>query len=344
MHRRLLISQILPNSFVRHYSASQAANNFIEKLSRRVFNEHLIMFPLFVTNYIDPSIYKSDYFLVKVNFHILRKNFFYRKKSNVVINAFLMFFDTFTGVRFFIRNKNYKFLWFYNLTPHNFLLALFLKFFLKRKCFVILADFNPSDNYFSIWFYIRLVICKMDGIICLSEYSKSYFNHVNSYVIAGVSTPQFYLSKVKSYSEIDFDNFMFSGRLSEINGISLLLNTFAKLPEKKLFISGSGELEYLAKEFSDKYDNIMYLGNLPYEQYLEILSKIDIHFSLRDPQFHENQFNFPSKIFEYLYYSKIVISSVKYQHLLNSVLQCEFNQDSLYIFIKNLNHFFIVGK
>ncbi len=327
----------MPNSYVRHYSASQAANNFIEKLSQRVFSEHLILYPLFVTKSIDPSIYKIDFFSRNVNFYVLR-NFFFRKKSNIVSNVLLMFFDTFLGIRFFIKNKNYTDLWFYNLTPHNFLLALFLKSFFNRKCYVILADFNPSDSYLSIWYYIKFVIRKMDGIICLSEYSKSYFNHINSYVIAGVSAPKSNFSNIKAYSEINFENFMFSGRLSDINGISLLLNTFSNLPDKKLYISGCGELENLVLQFSNKYENIFYLGNLPYEQYLECLTKIDIHFSLRDPQFYENLFNFPSKIFEYLYYSKIVISSVKYEHLLNSVLQCEFSQDSLYLFIKNFNH------
>jgi hypothetical protein len=57
------------------------------------------------------------------------------------------------------------------------------------------------------------------------------------------------------------------------------------------------------------------LGLLDYGAYIAVLEKCDIALSLRNPSDLEHQFNFPSKILEYLSKSKLVISSLIYKDL-----------------------------
>jgi hypothetical protein len=81
-----------------------------------------------------------------------------------------------------------------------------------------------------------------------------------------------------------------------------------------LFITGrpyeykDSAFDELIEYYTSRFDNIKHLGLLDYEEYLVILDKCDIALSLRNPLDKEHQFNFPSKILEYLSKSKWIFN------------------------------------
>ena len=55
---------------------------------------------------------------------------------------------------------------------------------------------------------------------------------------------------------------------------------------------------------------------MKYNDYISLLKdKIHICLSLRNPEYKENENNFPSKILEYFSYNKLVISTIKYPEI-----------------------------
>lgn len=87
------------------------------------------------------------------------------------------------------------------------------------------------------------------------------------------------------------------------------------MPECKLHISGFCEDDSIIKEYSSKYNNIIYHGKVEYKEYVQLLETIPFLLSTRDPKATENQCNFPSKIIEALLYNRIIVSTIHYAQL-----------------------------
>jgi len=104
---------------------------------------------------------------------------------------------------------------------------------------------------------------------------------------------------------------MYSGLLSRVTGVDILLNAMENLEENKieLWISGKGELEYEVRTASEKDTRIKYLGHMEYSEYMKCLEEADVLINPRNMSLPENQNNFPSKIMEYLAVGKPIISS-----------------------------------
>ena len=95
----------------------------------------------------------------------------------------------------------------------------------------------------------------------------------------------------------------------------MVLETFSKLPDCDLHITGSKGNEQILQQYAGKYDNIHWHGQLSFNDYLELLHSVTFQLSTRDPQMPENQCNFPSKIMEALFHNRIIISTIQYQQL-----------------------------
>ena len=246
----------------------------------------------------------------------------------------LRFFNAFIeNIRIFIAImvKNENDIWFYNLNQHTWIVFVLLKIFRKR-CFLIFADFDPGlrSNVISKW-----LIGRFDGIISFSQGASYLFpkiHHVK--ILPGIFNVTCDLPGNKTICKTKV---LFSGSLSKHAGIDLALETFSKLPQINLVITGSGSEEGKISEYCKKYANISYLGNMNYADYLNILKEIDITLSLRNPSFSENIYNFPSKILDFFISGKIVISTVKYSSLPDSsYFYCDYNSDSLGIVINKI--------
>ena len=77
---------------------------------------------------------------------------------------------------------------------------------------------------------------------------------------------------------------------------------------------------------------------MTYQDYQNLLNQCTYTLSLRNIKLIEHQYNFPSKIVEYLSYNKVVVSTKVYEELQdNVILFTEYDGKSLANVIKNHN-------
>jgi len=249
------------------------------------------------------------------------------KALNVVI-------ENITIVREIIRKKENN-IWFYNLTPQVILAFIILKILLRKKCFILVADFTPELFRNKI----ALKLMKLsNGVISLTpELKKLIGNGIPVLVKAGIIDESHIVTKTNT--EVIRNKFLFSGSLSKYTGIELALDVFAQLPEMELFISGTGQSIDVIKEYCEKYPNIHYCGYLDFKEYLSLLDSVDFVLSLRDISLGKNNYNFPSKIVEYLINKKIVISTKQYETLDNDIyFYCDYELTDLKEKVLFVNH------
>ena len=127
-----------------------------------------------------------------------------------------------------------------------------------------------------------------------------------------------------------------SGVLSEeISMLTMILDAFSKLPDYELHITGVKGDEKTLKKYNDKFENIHWHGQLPFSEYIDLLHSVTFQLSTRNPDYPENQCNFPSKIIEALLHNRIVISTILYPQL-DGVKYFHVGADSEK-FVKNIN-------
>lgn len=226
--------------------------------------------------------------------------------------------------------------WLYNLNYLNFVLFILLALFKPSvKKNVIVMDFTPSEKMLSMANFFLWLCNKADGTICLSQ--SELFTVRNSACLAGVIPNQRndhpVIEKITS-------DFLISGNLNEQISMlkSLLIPAFKRMPDRKLHISGIAHDEKDILEMIAGADNIIYHGRVSYEEYSNLLNSIPFLFSTRNPDFTENQCNFPSKVIEGLLHNRIIISTIHYNQL-NGVMYYEAptDVDSFVNYINNLD-------
>ena len=314
MCNRIFVSNVVPKDFITKLNVSAAANYFSYNL-------------------IEASIFDQNISLVPPN--VNRK--FKRSKEGVIFYSIIG--DSFLKKSWcFLENirkifksiKPQSRIWFYNLNSYNLLLFLILKAFKKDiKLFIILLDYTPSKNLFSISHLILTLINSSDGIISLTDNPSISHKKI---VIPGFVKDKTYpkLNKVNY-------NFLLSGILSENRSPELILEAFSKFPHFNLIITGKIENHLLIDTYVKKCNNIKYLGFVEYDQYVEILNEASFSINSRNPKFEENHFNFPSKAIEHLSYNRIVISTMRYKELSGiNYFYVKPNPESLMVFLKEL--------
>ena len=105
--------------------------------------------------------------------------------------------------------------------------------------------------------------------------------------------------------------FMYSGLLSRVTGVDLLLEAMKENRDQdiRLVITGKGDLEQPVRDAAQKDDRVEYKGHLTYEEYISELQRADVLVNPRNMELPENQNNFPSKILEYLATGKRIVST-----------------------------------
>lgn len=219
----------------------------------------------------------------------------------------------------------------YNLDAHNLIFLLILSFFSHKKSYVIVADYFLHKNLFLRKLF-DFVYRRMDGVLILNDNIKV---NKNSQLLPGlISSSEI---SIPSYCKISDKKMeaIFSGSLGKTTGFELCLGALSKMDNVNLTITGKPYyyddegFESIISKYKD-FKNINYKGLLEFSEYKRYLSKADIAFSLRDPSDLDHDFNFPSKILEYLAAGKIVISSKRYDFIPEGILYyCDYNTESL---------------
>lgn len=301
MNYRIFWTCILPEHLIAEYNLSFAACNFsFNLMSGGMFDKVYSSLPLYVGGEMQQEAFEDNRF--ELIYDKWRgKRGLWRKLAT--------FKEQFSIFRQIPKRSS---VWFYNVNTLNALLFLLLKLFKPSvQLNVIVLDFTPVNQGLGLnQIYLKLINWA-HGRICLAN--SSLFRKHNSTVLPGV-IPQGNeklpgIKKVKG-------TFLLSGALSEeISMLSMVLNTFSKLPDCELYVTGSKGNEELLHEYANKFSNIHWHGQLPFKDYLELLHDVSFQLSTRDVRFPENQCNFPSKIIEALYHNRIVISTIQYPQL-----------------------------
>ena len=304
MKKRALIIEIATEKEVLSCGCSPAGYNFCRNIVlSKIFDASYSLVPWQVKDKVKPT--------ENIGIHYIQS----RKKIPFIGKIFNFVLDSISLIR---NVKHSEFIWFYNLTLHTLLAYIYLRFILRKKVFVVLADFDNKPTFFSVSKILSVCIGYAQGIISLS--ARSFFsNHKNFSVLPGFA-PECKHEDNSGKLHADADNmFLYAGAISKPWGAMLLVDTFAMLPEIRLSISGpislpSGGKELFFEKIS-KLRNVSYKGLLPIEEYNLLLEKSSVLLSLRDPDFYGNQNNFPSKLIEALLHGKEVVSTMEYPEL-----------------------------
>lgn len=105
---------------------------------------------------------------------------------------------------------------------------------------------------------------------------------------------------VKSDNNSKNDNFtiFYGGMISKTRGLNELLNAINDEPSITLVVAGMGEDEDLYRSKFENKKNIIYLGWINYQKYIELTAQSDIVFGFYDPGIPNNKLASPNKLFE----------------------------------------------
>lgn len=295
---RIFLTHILPEYLVAKYHLSFAACNFSRNLiSGGGFDKVYSIMPLSVSGRME-EFEDSENELI---YSSLRHHGRLTMKLAVLIEQ----------IKVFQRVNRNDTLWLYNVGILNVLLILLLKIFKpKVGVYAIELDFTPPMRKFSAMTFYLYLLNHMDGVIKLAD--SSLFTNKNSVCLAGVTPNNGRIAPtIKKISM----NFLLSGVLHpDISSLPMVLEAFAHVSDCTLHITGNSDSEQL-QEYTDRYPNIIYHGVLPFDAYMDLLHSVTFQLSLRNPDWGDNQCNFPSKIIEAFLHNRIVISTIHYPQI-----------------------------
>ena len=104
---------------------------------------------------------------------------------------------------------------------------------------------------------------------------------------------------------------MYAGDLSEIKGVSLLLDAFALVggADVRLWITGRGPLQPAVEAAAARDPRIRYLGYLTYEELLARYARATVLINPHSTRYESSRYLFPSKLIEYLASGRPVITT-----------------------------------
>lgn len=294
---RYFITNVLPHHLSGKYKISYAAGNFSWSLiNSTAFDEAFSIAPLNVSGAIDdvdmPELVYSDW---------RKKGRIFQKLAPIKEN-FLIF-------RKIRHNSN---VWFYNISILNIVLFFLCKWFKPSvRCNVIILDIYIPKRKLSFDALFLWAINHSNATIKLSD--SPLFTCKKTECLPGVVP-----LNAPSFPTVENVNaeFLLSGLLREdISQISLVIKVFSKIKNTTLYITGFSEKDEALKQECSKYPNIHYYGELPFDEYINLLHKVSFLLSTRNPNEEGNQCNFPSKVIEGILHNRIIISTIKYKQL-----------------------------
>lgn len=227
------------------------------------------------------------------------------------------------------RNRN-KTILFYNLSAYSLIYFIYYVFFVKSKVVVLLADSGFLLEKKVISRLISKALTHAYGILSVREIPEIRRFKSKVEIMPGIISNDLLPVESKKIP----NTVLLSGSLGITTGLILALEYFSKQTQLKLNITGipylMSNLEFEKTLEKYKSNNISYLGVLDYKDYISVLTSVEFTLSLRNPKEIEHQYNFPSKILEYMSYGNIVISSLKYPELIDDIyIKTEFSLNGL---------------
>lgn len=241
------------------------------------------------------------------------------------------------GISKFLKSKEYDFILFESPPVTNASLVKWAKQKFNCPSYLMLKDIFPQNA-------VDLGVIRKDGIIykyfkrkekrlyqvadiigCMSEANKQYIINHNSWLnqdkveifpnTKKIKGKNYYVKKEfrkKNFIPDDACVFLFGGNMGKPQYIDLLCEAILELKdeEKIYFIFvGRGTERYKLENTIKKHNikNAMIMGNLPRDEYEQILCECDVGLIILDPRFTIP--NFPSRILSYMEYAKPILAA-----------------------------------
>lgn len=158
-------------------------------------------------------------------------------------------------------------------------------------------------------------------IVCSSELEKRIRKaNKNAQIVLSSGYPP----TVKPRSTLNARNtterlkILYSGTLDKERGVNRLLLAFQKTGLNAiLYFTGDGPYKKVIESVSCSDERVKYLGVLPEDEFEELIERIDICVNPQPPNSKFSKTSFPSKLINYLFHGKIVMST-KMKSVINS--------------------------
>ncbi|UZW14942.1 glycosyltransferase [Clostridium pasteurianum] len=306
MKKTLVCSGFLPpNVNEKIYHNSPAENNFINGLVNGLKGHTEIEF----LTYVAFKLGKAQKKIIDDKILNQPMKCVYRRK-NLLLNYMEYYLS------FISKLKNVDYVVLYGVNIINIFIPVICRL-ISKKSILILSDYTTSKEVTGIKKVIAKKISntfrKFDGVVFLSPSMMDSTKIEKSTLING------------GIEEKDFTDFtipecrntvnvLYSGLLSEVTGVDLLIKVieifdFKKYKNVNFFITGKGPLEDKVRNISINNVNVKYCGFLSREEYLSCLKTSNILLNPRNMHLDQNQNNFPSKIIEYIASGRIIVST-----------------------------------
>lgn len=186
----------------------------------------------------------------------------------------------------------------------------------RKRSVLILADFEKVKRNcgWKRWIYYRMqvqALQRYDKVVGLTSNMREWLLPSQEFLLmeGGIHWEDY--EDIQPKKKCDgLVQFMFSGVLSNDKGIHLLLEAIKMVPEEfRLVITGKGPCEQEINGAAQNDHRIVFLGQVPFEEYLVHLKESDVLLNPRDMHYGNNEYNFPSKFLEYLATGNAIIST-----------------------------------
>ncbi len=219
------------------------------------------------------------------------------------------------------KNKRCKILTF-NARPSVSIPVIFLKKFYNIELICLLAD-PPVDivnrkgldkiSKDIFWKIIEFAITKYDKIIALNKEAIHIYAKDKQHIIIDGAIDGCYIDKIETVQNKNNSAkvIVFSGALTEYNGIKELLESMKYVRDEKieLHIYGDGNLKNYVEEKSKLNTNIFYKGIVTNEEMKKIQQVSNLLINPRRVDDLISRVTFPSKIIEYMLSGTPVLST-----------------------------------
>lgn len=143
-------------------------------------------------------------------------------------------------------------------------------------------------------------INRADSVIICTEKRKKQIEKANPQKLYVIHNSPPRIRDIKEISLDDPVKIAYIGILQKGRMIEELVDIVSKNKNFELHIAGFGQLEEMIIEYSEKYSNIVFYGQIQYQKTLEIENECQIMTALYDPYIANHFFAAPNKFYEAL--------------------------------------------
>lgn len=192
--------------------------------------------------------------------------------------------------------------------------ALIMKVFFRKKFIYDIFDyyihaFRVPKILVPFIYILDKVILKFADYIIIAHENRKEQIRIKRKVEVIYNTPEDCKYRFKANNCFPNRKFLivYIGILSKDRFLLEMIDIVSRHLDWDLYIGGFGELENEIFLLSKRYENIKFLGRVPYEETLKISNNADVLFAIYNPEIPNHKYSSPNKVFEAMMLAKPII-------------------------------------